>query len=302
MTSLLKKTLLKKTTFRTLHAPLDSRSITIVIPVLNEEGNLERLIDSVAQTFKNLGYTLPVLAVDDGSTDESPQILASLSRQYSFLTVIRHPHRRGVTGVWKTALGYVKSDWIFWGQADLESDPLTDLPLLLNACVPGVDGVAGWRQKRGDGKVLASKLANTVCKTVFGLKIHDMNWIKLVRRDLLMSLPLDKITHRYLLAVLAGYGCRIVEVPTPWHPRHSGTSKFGRKRLVSSAIDFAQVCQWFFIENRRLFPLNYMSAVRSAIVVGFQAGREAFQLRLDNISVPKFQQHMKHEMLSDLSH
>jgi dolichol-phosphate mannosyltransferase len=295
MVSLLKK----KSPIHAPVPPLESRSVTVVIPALNEEGNLERLLQSIAQAFGSLGFILPVLVVDDGSTDNSPQILKKLDSQYPFLTVIRHPLRRGVTGVWKTALSHVKSDWIFWGQADLESDPLTDLPLLLESCTHGVDGVAGWRQKRGDGKVLASRLANFACRTVFGLTIHDMNWIKLVRRDLLMPMPLDQITHRYLLAVLAAYGCNITEVPTPWHPRHSGTSKFGRKRLISSALDFMRFCRWFFIENRRLFPLNYISAIRSALTVGFQAGREAFRRRLENINLPKFQQTMKPEMASD---
>jgi dolichol-phosphate mannosyltransferase len=295
MTSLLKK----KSPFHTPALPLVSRSVTVVIPALNEEGNLEQLMQSIEQSFRSLGFILPVLIVNDGSTDNSPQILKALERRYSFLTVVHHSRRQGVTGVWKTALSHVKSDWIFWGQADLESDPVTDLPLLLKACKPGVDGVAGWRQKRADGKVLASKLANSACRTVFGLAVHDMNWIKLVRRDLLVSMPIDQITHRYLLAALAAYGCNITEVPTPWHPRYSGASKFGRKRLISSAFDFIRFCRWIFIDNRRLFPLNYISAIRSAFTVGFQAGREAFRRRLDHISIPKFQQSMKPGMASD---
>lgn len=226
-----------------------NRSVTVVIPALNEEGNLEKLLSDFQETFNNLGFILPVLVVDDGSTDRTPEILRSLSERYDFLQVIHHPRRMGVTAVWKTALDYVKTDWIFWGQADLESDPKTDLPLLLGACVPGVDAVAGWRQKRGDGKVMASYLANYTCRLLFGLEIHDMNWIKLVRRDLLAQLPIEKITHRYLLAVLAAQGHRITEVPTPWHPRYSGKTKFGKKRLVTSAIDFIRVWFWFQIEG-----------------------------------------------------
>ena len=227
-------------------APLSqTRSVTVVIPALNEEGNLEKLLLALEQTFQNLSFTLPVLLIDDGSTDDSPQILTQLRQQYSFLEVMRHPQRRGVTEVWQTALAHVTTDWVFWGQADLESDFQTDLPLLLEACVPGVDAVAGWRQRRGDGKIFASTLANFACRLAFGLKIHDMNWIKLVRRDLLAFLPLEVITHRYLLAILAGWGYHIIEVPTPWHPRHSGKSKFGRGRLIASAADFLRVWWWF---------------------------------------------------------
>ncbi len=239
---------MKAQTVRPL-SPLDSRSITVVIPCLNEEGNLEKLFLDLQLTFENLGFTLPVLLVDDGSVDQTPQILVSLQKKYSFLKVIRHPQRRGVAAVWRTALDNTSTDWIFWGQADLESDFKTDLPTLLEACGPDVDGVAGWRQKRGDNKLQTSKFANGSCRLAFGMNIHDMNWIKLVRRDLLTPLPIEKITHRFLLAVLAGQGYNITEVPTPWHNRFSGVSKFGRKRLVKSAMDFSRVFWWFYIEN-----------------------------------------------------
>ncbi|MBV9389786.1 MAG: glycosyltransferase family 2 protein [Chroococcidiopsidaceae cyanobacterium CP_BM_ER_R8_30] len=255
---------MNKPTLTRIPSPQESRSVTIVIPALNEEGNLAKLMLVLDQTFQDIGFTLPVLLIDDGSTDNSPQLLTDLSQQYSFLQVIRHPCRRGVTGVWKTALAYTSSDWIYWGQADLESDFRTDLPLLLQACLPGVDGVAGWRQKRGDGKIFASALANSICRLAFGLKVHDMNWIKIVRRDVLTALPLDLITHRYILAVLAGWGYRITEVPTPWHPRYSGKSKFGRGRLISSAIDFWQLWWWFQTKGRLLSTahLEYITPFR----------------------------------------
>ncbi|NEO72379.1 glycosyltransferase family 2 protein [Moorena sp. SIO3H5] len=258
---------MKYQTLRVLH-PLASRSITVVIPCLNEEGNLEKLFWDLQLTFDNLGFTLPVLLVDDGSVDQTPQILVSLQKKYSFLRVIRHPQRRGVAAVWRTAIINTNTDWIFWGQADLESDFKTDLPALLEACGPDVDGVAGWRQKRGDNKLQTSKFANGSCRLAFGMKIHDMNWIKLVRRDLLTSLPIEKITHRFLLAVLAGQGYNITEVPTPWHNRYSGVSKFGRKRLLKSAIDFSRVFWWFYIENPVVRLNQYTSGLVKASKFG----------------------------------
>ncbi len=225
--------------------PLESRSVTVVIPALNEEGNLERLFDLIEKAFLRLGFTLPVVLIDDGSTDESPKILVQLQQKYDFLTVITHPKRLGVTGVWKTAIANTNNDWILWGQADLESNPELDIPILLEACTKEVHGVAGWRQNRGDGKKLASKIANTTCRLLFGLKIHDMNWIKLIPRELVAALPMDVVTHRYLLAVLSGFGYHITEVPTPWFPRYSGYTKFGKKRFLSSSLDFIRAFRWF---------------------------------------------------------
>jgi glycosyltransferase involved in cell wall biosynthesis len=229
--------------------PLQSHSVTVAIPAFNEEGNLERLLSLLERTFEKLNFELPVLLIDDGSTDSTPEILMGLMEHYAFLRVIRHPNRRGVTEVWRTAIANTHTDWILWGQADLESNPETDIPLLLEACVPGVDAVAGRRLNRGDGKVKASKLANWACQKAFNLEIHDMNWIKLVRRDQVAQLPLQVITHRYLLAILAGIGFNVIEVTTPWHPRHSGTSKFGRKRFLTSAANFIATWLWFQIKG-----------------------------------------------------
>jgi glycosyltransferase involved in cell wall biosynthesis len=229
--------------------PLQSHSVTIAIPSFNEEGNLEQLLLLLERTFEKLNFELPVLLIDDGSTDSTPGILMNLMERYAFLRVIRHPSRRGVTEVWRTAIANIHTDWILWGQADLESNPETDIPLLLEACVSGVDAVAGRRLNRGDGKVKASKLANWACQKAFNLEIHDMNWIKLVRRDQVAQLPLQVITHRYLLAILAAIGFKVVEVTTPWHPRHSGTSKFGRKRLLTSAVNFIATWLWFQIKG-----------------------------------------------------
>ena len=240
-------------------APLKSKSITVVIPAFNEEPNLVLLLSALQRTFEQLGFTLSVLLVDDGSTDNSIVILSQLQQQYPFLQVISHPVRKGVTAVWTTALQHIKTDWILWEQADLESNPEIDIPQLLYGYQPGVDAVAGWRQGRQDGKVVSSALANFACRLAFGLTIHDMNWIKLVRRDIVANLPLDIVTHRYLLAVLAKKGYKIIEVPTPWHPRKFGSSKFGQKRLWTSSLDFIRVWLWFYA---KLFPKTIMGEMR----------------------------------------
>ncbi|MEM6255885.1 MAG: glycosyltransferase family 2 protein [Cyanobacteria bacterium P01_D01_bin.156] len=245
--------------------PLEVQSVTVVIPALNEAGNLEKLFDRIYIAFEEIGVTLPVLVVDDGSTDESPDILARLSERYTFLTVIRHPQRLGVTAVWQTALSHVKTNWIFWGQADLESDPATDIPKLLRAYRPGMVAISGWRQGRGDGKNQASQLANRACRWAFGLHIHDMNWIKLVRRDTLLGLPIHLITHRFLLAVIAGLGYQVNEVKTPWYPRFSGSSKFGKKRLLVSAKDFLTVAAWFYLGRPLKQCLNCVGIVKTLI-------------------------------------
>ena len=261
--------------------PLSRGSVTLVIPCMNEEGNLERLFTYIDEAFQTMGRTLPVVLIDDGSTDRTPKILRKLRQTYSFLTVIRHHKNRGVAEVWNTALAHVKTDWIMWGQADLESDPRTDIPALLEAWQPGVDAIAGWRQGRGDGKLGASTLANLACRWLFGLNIHDMNWTKLVRRDLLAKLPISLVTHRYLLAVLAGQGYNVTEVATPWHPRFSGESKFGHKRLFISARDFARVLGWFYVLYPTESVASYAKAILESAQVGFSAAKYTLKLKTE---------------------
>lgn len=238
------------------NAPPPVTSISIVVAALNEAANLPAFCEAAALTFTRLGFTCPVVVINDGSTDQSPAILADLSQQYPFLRVIHHPQRRGLTEVLKTALQHTHSDWLYLTAADLESDIQTDLPQLLAACRPGVDAVAGWRQGRRDQKNLASAIANLTCRLGFGLKVHDMNWVKLVRRNLLLALPLERVTHRYILPVLAGLGYCIVEVPTVWHARRAGKSNFGHSRLFSSGREFWMLWWWFHRQGRFTLPLQ----------------------------------------------
>lgn len=236
--------------------PLNSHSVTIVTSAFNEKHNLSLLLLSIDKTCRNLGLTLPMLLIDDGSIDSSEEVLVELENQYHFLTVIRHPQRLGLTECLKTAIANTKTDWLYLTPADLESDPSTDLPILLNACESGIDVVAGWRQNRRDGKIWASQIANFACRLSFSLKIHDMNWIKLIRRDILINLPLERVTYAYVLPVLAGLGYNIVEAPTPWYPRRSGTSKFGPKRLIRSAQNFGKLWWWFHLNRHQKIALR----------------------------------------------
>jgi glycosyltransferase involved in cell wall biosynthesis len=230
-------------------SPLESHSVTIVTSAFNEKYNLPSLLSCIDKTFQNLGLTLPMLLIDDGSIDGGEAVIAELENQYDFLTVIRHSQRLGLTECLKTVIANTDTDWLYLTPADLESDPSTDLPILLNACESGIDVVAGWRQNRRDGKTLASTIANLTCRLSFGLKIHDMNWIKLIRRDILVNLPLERVTYAYILPVLAGLGYHIVEAPTPWHPRRFGKSKFSSERLIRSAQNFGKLWWWFYIKR-----------------------------------------------------
>ncbi|MEZ4559154.1 MAG: hypothetical protein R2854_22415 [Caldilineaceae bacterium] len=123
--------------------------------------------------------------------------------------------------------------------ADMESDPLVDIPALVNHMeATDLDVVAGWRQGRKDGKVFASNIYNLVMRKLMAVPVHDGNWIKAMRRDVVESLPpLRSDWHRFILMIAAHQGFTIGEVQTYYQPRPAGSSKFGISRIPISLLD-----------------------------------------------------------------
>ena len=110
-----------------------------------------------------------------------------------------------------------------------------------------LDVVAGWRQGRRDNKVLASRVYNVVMRKMGGVDVHDGNWIKAMRRDVVESFPpLRSDWHRFLLMIAAHNGFRVGEVQTFYQPRPAGSSKFGWERIPKSLLDVlgAQILCW----------------------------------------------------------
>jgi len=147
--------------------------------------------------------------------------------------------------------------------ADLESDPAVDIPLLLGALAGGVDVVAGWRQGRRDGKLLASRVANLACRWLFGLRVHDLNWVKAFRRQVTDGLALRSQWHRYMLVLAHHEGFRIGEVKVPYRPRAVGRSKFGVGRLPVSALD---VMTLRFLLSFQRRPMVFFGGLGSALI------------------------------------
>lgn len=211
--------------------------VCILVPVYNEAGSIRLLVEKVLRAFSDNAIAGEIVFVNDGSTDGSQQVIEACCREHDFIRVITHPERRGLTEVLKTAIKHASGEIVITLPADLESDPEEDIPKLLNEMSKGFDAVAGWRQGRRDGKVLASRIYNSVCRMLFNLHLHDMNWIKAVKREALEDLNVRSDWHRFLLPILAARGYRIGEVKTNWYPRKSGRSKSGIGRGFTFVLD-----------------------------------------------------------------
>jgi len=246
----------------------DRLYLSVLIPARDEAGNIPELVRRTGEAFQSLEMpegAAELVLVDDGSTDGSGPLAESLRAEYPFLRVLHHRRNLGLTAALRTGFDAVRGEMILFLPADLESDPLTDIPLLLGKLEEGYDVVAGWRQGRADGKVVASGLYNRVSRALFGLKVHDMNWIKGFRREVVESLPpLRSDWHRFLLHIAAQQGYEITEVAVEWHPRRSGRSKFGLTRIPVSLLDVLVVK---FLLTFSRAPMRFFGGLGLAAIV-----------------------------------
>jgi glycosyltransferase involved in cell wall biosynthesis len=239
--------------------------VSVFIPAHNEAGNITPLLDKIACTFADHNLDGEVVLVDDGSTDGTAAEAAAGATRYPWLRVFTHRRRLGLTAAMKTGFRQVRGDVVVFLPADLESDPEEDVPKLLDKLAEGYDVVAGWRQGRREGKVVASTIYNFVSRRLFNVQAHDMNWIKAFRREVIDDLPLRSDWHRFILMIAADKGYKIAEVPTSYYPRQTGRSKYGFWRLPVSFLDvlvvkflltFSQKPMLFFGAIGSLFALT----------------------------------------------
>lgn len=215
------------------------QSISVVIPARNEESTIVQVVERSLRAIRNLDRDGEVFVVNDGSTDRTGLILAELARQYPQLHVFTHRRGLGMTAALQRMFSASRGDIVILMPADMESDPLVDIPALVGHLEKNrLDVVAGWRQERNDGKVLASKVYNWVTHHVGGVAVHDGNWIKAMRREVIESLPpLRSDWHRFILMIAAHHNFNIGEVKTHYAVRKSGSSKFGFSRIPVSFLD-----------------------------------------------------------------
>lgn len=213
--------------------------ITVVVPAKDEEATIAQVVERSFLAYAELGCRGEVLVVDDGSRDATPTILAELQRRYPDLVVFTHRRSQGMTAGLQRMFSASRGEIVILIPADMESDPLVDVPILVRHMeAEDLDVVAGWRQGKREGKVIASAIYNSVMRGMAGVEAHDGNWIKAMRRDVVRSFPpLRSDWHRFLLMIAAHNGFKLGEVKTPYAPRLAGSSKFGFSRIPISFLD-----------------------------------------------------------------
>ena len=223
--------------------PAESVDLSIVIPVRDEEDNVDRLHHSLQASLDGLDRSAEVVIVDDGSTDETYRRLARLAHDDPRLKLVRLRRNYGQTAALAAGFDHARGDVIVPLDGDLQNDP-ADIPLLLSKLDEGYDVVSGWRRERQDGFVrrATSRMANWLIGRVTGVRLHDYGCtLKAYRAEILDETRLYGEMHRFLPALAHMAGARIGEVPVRHHPRVAGRSKYGIGRTFKVLLDLLTV-------------------------------------------------------------
>lgn len=239
-------------------------AVSVFIPAHNEAGNIALLFDQIARAFDDLYVAGEIVFIDDGSTDATWDEANAALIRHPCARLFRHRKSLGLTEAMRTGFRQCQGDIIIFLPADLESDPAEDIPKLLAKMNEGYDVVAGWRQGRRDGKVFASAIANVVSRRLFGLQVHDLNWIKAFRRDVVENIHLRSDWHRFILILAAAQGYKIGEVQVNFYPRKKGKSHYGLGRLPISLLDVI-VLRFLLTFSRK--PMLFFGGIGLALAV-----------------------------------
>jgi len=223
------------------HSP--AVEISVVVPLYNEQDNLEPLLERIRETLSRLDRSYEVIFVDDGSTDESFQVIRRLHDRHDVVRAVRFRKNHGKSAALAIGFQEARGEVIITMDADLQDDP-EEIPNLLGKLQEGYDLVSGWKHKRHDPitKTLPSKLFNRVTCLISGIRIHDINCgLKAYRREVTESIQVYGELHRYLPVLAHWKGFRIAEIKVRHHPRLHGRSKFGAGRFVKGFLDLLTV-------------------------------------------------------------
>ena len=246
--------------------------ISIVIPLLNEEESLSELHDWIVSVMKSNGYSYEILFIDDGSTDNSWEIIDNLAVADANVKAIQFQKNYGKSQALHAGFAKAQGDVIITMDADLQDNP-EEIPDLYNMIKQQkFDLVSGWKKKRYDSlfsKNLPSKLFNWAARKTSGVKLNDFNCgLKAYRKAVVKNIEVSGEMHRYIpvLAKNAGFS-KIGEKIVKHQARKYGDTKFGMERFIYGFLDLITI--WFLSRFGRR-PMHLFGALGSIMfLIGF---------------------------------
>ncbi|MCC6144223.1 MAG: glycosyltransferase family 2 protein [Candidatus Hydrogenedentes bacterium] len=221
-------------------------SISIIVPVYNEEDSLRPLYEEVTAAMQHVTISrYELILVDDGSRDASVQVMTELfERDPDHVRCIMLRRNFGQTAAMAAGFDAATGELIIPMDADLQNDP-ADIPRLMEKIHEGYDVVSGWRKNRQDkalSRKLPSKMANWLISKITGVNLHDYGCtLKVYHRDVTQHMRLYGELHRFLPALAHWSGARVAEMPVNHRARQFGQSKYGIGRTLRVILDLITV-------------------------------------------------------------
>lgn len=241
------------------------QSLSIVVPLYNEEENVRRLVDKIEHAMTNYPAPYEVILVNDGSKDGTLFAMKQCRSELgSHIQVLDLSRNFGQTAAMQAGLDYTIGEFVATMDGDLQNDPI-DLPKMIEELTSkDLDLVQGWRKDRKDGLVLRkipSRIANRLIAKLTGLKLHDYGCsLKVYRGNVIRKIRLYGEMHRFIPIWATGVTSphRVGEIVVNHHARQFGESKYGISRTFRVIIDLLSV---FFFQRFRARPSHFFGAI-----------------------------------------
>lgn len=217
--------------------------LSIIVPVMNEEGSLRQLWDEIVAVAETAVDKFELIFIDDGSTDSSWSVITELIAVDSRISGIRFRRNFGKAAALTAGMRAADGDLILMMDADLQDDP-AEIPEMLKRIEEGNDVVNGWKKRRLDPwhKVYPSKVFNWLVSKLTGLVLHDHNCgLKMFRSDVAAEINIYGELHRFIPVLAFARGFKVTEMPVHHRSRQHGESKYGVRRFVRGLLDLFTV-------------------------------------------------------------
>ena len=248
--------------------------LSIVIPIFDEELNIQPLYAELKQVLDGLNNLYEIIFIDDGSKDNSFDVLKEIQKQDTHVRVIRFRRNFGQTAAMAAGMQYAQGDVVVTMDGDQQNDP-HDIPKLLSKIDEGYDLVSGWRYDRKDrywSRKIPSVIANKLISHTTDVQLHDYGCtLKALRKEVAKNITLYGELHRFIPAIASWMGVSIAEVKVNHRPRVLGETKYGISRTIRVLLDLITVK---FLLNYAGRPIHFFG------LPGLLSGAVGFLLAL----------------------
>jgi glycosyltransferase involved in cell wall biosynthesis/Flp pilus assembly protein TadD len=243
-------------------------SLSIVVPVYNEEENLPVLKKELSAALKTLKQEYEIIFIDDGSTDTSREVLTSIASADPHVRVILFRRNYGQTAAIGAGFKYARGEVVITLDADLQNDP-ADIPKLLKKMAEGYDLVNGWRKDRQD-KLLSRKIPSMIANRIInkliegtGVQLRDFGCtLKAYKKGIVKNIHLYGEMHRFIPVFAAWLGVKVTEIPVNHRPRLHGKAKYNLSRVSRVIFDLIVVR---FFSDYMTRPIQFFGKIARAI-------------------------------------